>query len=232
MAYVDSDLARVACGRALAVNDRQSASRLYAAGMRSLPQFQVYTGLASVWRSASVQRVSRRLRLQFPNARYHIINRGNFRHPIFSSAGAGQAFERTLDEAARRFRWLVHAYVVMSNHYHLALETPEPNLATGMHWLQTTFAVRHNRFRRRHGHLSQGRFKSLLIQDTAHLVRVIDYIHLNPVRAGIVPADRLLEYRAISLVCFAQGNAAPWLVAKELLEVAGLAGSPLMWPAA
>src|SRR5688572_8900047 len=108
--------------------------------------------------------MARRLRLQFPGALYHLINRGNFRQNVFASLGASQAFIRALEEAAERFRWRVHAYVVMSNHYHVALETPEPNLAIGMHWLQTTYATRHNRFRGRHGHLWQGRFKSLLIQ--------------------------------------------------------------------
>jgi hypothetical protein len=96
----------------------------------------------------------------------------------------GQKAKRRKAEGGRR-----------PNYYHLALGKPEPNLATGMHWLQTTFAIRHNRFRRRHGHLFQGRFKSLLIQDTIHLARV-DYIHLNPVRAGIVRADLLVEFRA------------------------------------
>jgi len=137
--------------------------------------------------------MARRLRLQFPGARSHIINRGNFRQAVFSTAGAGQAFVTTLDEAAERFRWRLHAYRVMSNHYHLALETPEPNLAVGVHWLQTTYATRHNRFRRRHGHLFQGRFKSLLIEDATHLARVVDYIHLNPVRAGTVPAERIAD---------------------------------------
>ena len=76
--------------------------------------------------------MARRLRLQFPGARYHIINRGNFRQAVFSTAGAGQAFVTTLDEAAERFRWRLHAYRVVSIPYHLALETPEPILAVGI----------------------------------------------------------------------------------------------------
>ena len=104
----------------------------------------------------------RRLRIQYPDARYHVINRGNFRQPVFASDGAALAFERALAEATRRYRWRVHAYVVLSNHFHVALETPEPNLTDGMHWLLTTFCSRHNRCRGRHGHLFQGRYKALL----------------------------------------------------------------------
>jgi len=174
--------------------------------------------------------MARRIRIQFPGARYHIINRGNYRHDVFVSAGAWQAFVRTLGEAAEQFRWRVHAYVAMSNHYHVALETPEPNLALGMHWLQTTYATRHNRFRRRHGHLFQGRFKSLLIQDSAHLARVVDYIHLNPIRAKILPADRLLDYQASSLGALVSGARPTWLVVDQCREVADPTESTKGWP--
>lgn len=175
--------------------------------------------------------MARRLRLQFPGARYHIINRGNFRQSVFASAGAWQAFLLALGEAAERFRWRVHAYAVMANHYHLALATPEPNLAVGMHWLQSTYATRHNRFRRRQGHLFQGRFKSLLVEDAAHLARVVDYIHLNPVRAGIVAADQLLEFRPSSLGQFVAGSHPGWLAAEEFLRAAGFIESSEAWTA-
>lgn len=79
------------------------------------------------------------------------------------------------------------AFVVRRNHYHLALETPEPNLVEGMHWLQGTFATRLNRFHRQHGRVFQGRYKALLIEDASYLAYFTDCIHLNPVRAGIVP---------------------------------------------
>ena len=174
--------------------------------------------------------MARRLRLQFPGAIYHVINRGNYQHAVFASAGAARAFERTLGEAAARHRWRVHAYVVLSNHFHVALETPEPNLVEGMHWLLTTFVTRHNRFRRRQGHLFQGRYKSLLIQDAAHLSRVADYIHLNPVRAGLVPAAHLAEFRPSSLWHFARPPAPSWLVATSS-QSSSEAGSDELSPA-
>lgn len=76
-----------------------------------------------------------------------VINRGNYRKDLFRDEGAAEAFERTLGEAAERFGWKVSAYVLMRNHFHLALETPEPNLSVGMKWLQGTWARRVNRFR-------------------------------------------------------------------------------------
>lgn len=178
----------------------------------------------------SIDRMARRLRIQFSGARYHVINRGNLRHDIFATRGAIHSFVAALDEAATQFGWSVHAFVVMRNHYHLALETPQPNLVDGMHWLQSTFATRLMRFNRHHGHVFQGRYKSLLVQDTFHLARVCDYIHLNPVRAHVVSVDRITAFEASSLSRWLNGSAPDWLRGDELLRTAGIeeAGNP--WP--
>jgi putative transposase len=173
--------------------------------------------------------VARRLRIQFPGALYHVINRGNYRRDVFETADKAAAFERCLFETAERMRWRLHAVVLMRNHYHLALETPEPNLVEGMHWLQGTFATRFNRFRQERGHLFQGRYQSLLIEPGATLLRVVDYIHLNPVRAGIVTADRVAEFRWGSLRRFIKGDRPACLHASDWLREAGLADSPEDW---
>jgi len=91
--------------------------------------------------------MARKLRLQFPGAIYHVINRGNYRAWVFKSPGAKQAFERCLFAACERCGWLLHAFVIMGNHYHLAVETLHGNLVAGMHWLQSAFAIRFNRYR-------------------------------------------------------------------------------------
>jgi hypothetical protein len=111
----------------------------------------------------------------------------------------------------------VHAYVVMRNHYHLAVETPQPNLVEGMHWLQSTLATRFNRFRRENGHLFQGRYQSLLIENDAALCRVVDYIHLNPVRAGIVTPPFVAHFRWSSLHRLIKHDGFPGLVAEDWL---------------
>ncbi|MBP6864144.1 MAG: transposase [Candidatus Didemnitutus sp.] len=143
--------------------------------------------------------MARKLRIQFPGAIYHVINRGNYRRDLFLSPAEAQAFLAALREVQSLMGWRVHAYALMRNHYHLALETPEPNLVEGMHWLQTTWATRFNRFRQERGHLFQGRYQSVLIEDAASLGRVVDYIHLNPVRAKIVPPEQVRHYRWTSL---------------------------------
>ena len=150
--------------------------------------------------------MARRLRIQFPGAIYHVINRGNYRRDLFLSAGEAQAFLETVREARDLMGWHVHAYVLMRNHYHLAIETPEPNLVEGMHWLQSTWATRFNRFRQERGHLFQGRYQSLLIEDASALARVVDYIHLNPVRAKIVPPEQVRSFRWSSLPGIVRGD--------------------------
>jgi len=138
--------------------------------------------------------MARKLRIQFEGACYHIINRGNYRADVFANQGAAKAFETCLWEACEKTGWRLHAYVVMRNHYHLAVETPQPNLVEGMHWLQSTFATRFNRFRSENGHVFQGRYKAILLEPGPTLAYVVNYIHLNPHRAGLLPVDRLHEH--------------------------------------
>jgi REP element-mobilizing transposase RayT len=146
-------------------------------------------------RKCRVEDMARKLRLEYPGAVYHVINRGNYRQWIFEEEGARNAFEECLFKACVRSEWLLHAYVIMGNHYHLAVETPKGNLVLGMQWLQATYANRFNRFRKESGHLFQGRYKALAIEPGAGLGRVCHYIHLNPVRAGITDVESLRSYR-------------------------------------
>lgn len=142
--------------------------------------------------------MARPLRLQYAGALYHVISRGNYRAAVFGEAGAKEAFLGCLFEACEKARWRLHGYVLMSNHYHLALETPEGNLSEGMRWLQSTYANRFNRFRGERGHVFQGRYKAILVEDLAGLGNVVHYIHLNPVRAKLVGVEKLREYQASS----------------------------------
>lgn len=175
--------------------------------------------------------MARKLRLEFPGACYHVINRGNYRSDIFKSEATKAAFAACLFEAAIKSNWLLHAFVVMRNHYHLALETPEGNLVSGMHWLQCTFATRFNRLRNERGHLFQGRYKALLVEEGDPLGMVCDYIHLNPVRAGILPVTRLEEYRHSSYWYLRRpGQRPPFLRLDLVLAAAGqLADTPAGW---
>jgi putative transposase len=150
--------------------------------------------------------MARRLRYEEKGGLYHVINRGNYRLPVFGTEGAAFAFEQALGEAIKLHGWRLHAYVLMSNHFHLALETPIPNLGEGMHWLQSTFSTRFNRLRRENGHVFQGRYKSIAIENAAALSAVVDYIHLNPVRAHILDVEQLAGFRWSSLASFMRGE--------------------------
>lgn len=166
--------------------------------------------------------MARRLRIQYEGAIYHVMNRGNYRTDVFESAGAAQAFEAVLEETCRRFEWRLHAYVVMRNHFHAAVTTAKANLSEGMHWLQGTYAVRFNRFRDQQGHLFQGRYYAGLIQDGAALRQVVDYIHLNPVRAKLVTPEQVAQFRWSSLRRFMAGDRWSCLFCAEWLKNTGL----------
>ena len=175
--------------------------------------------------------MARKLRLEFPGACYHVINRGNYRADLFTTEKTKAAFEACLFEACRKSGWVLHAFVIMRNHYHLALETPEGNLVAGMQWLQTTFANRFNKFRGARGPLFQGRYKALLVEKGEPLSMVCHYLHLNPVRAGVLPLARLGEYRYSSYYYLRQPKARPSFLQFEtvLAEVGGLADNAAGW---
>jgi putative transposase len=172
--------------------------------------------------------MARKLRLEYPGACYHVINRGNYRAWIFRDEKTRTAFEDCLFQACERCAWQLHAFTVMGNHYHLALETPQGNLVAGMHWLQATFATRFNRWRDERGHLFQGRYKALLVEPGDALGHLCHYIHLNPVRAGIVTVERLGEYRHSSYWHLRNPKARPAFlhVLTALAQAGALADSP------
>jgi putative transposase len=146
--------------------------------------------------------VARSLRVEYEGARYHVLNRGNYRRPLFEVHRTGETFLEALYEASERYGWILHGYVVMSNHYHLAVETPLANLSSGMQYLQSVFSNRFNKFVGERGHVFQGRYKALLLEDTTALLQVVDYIHLNPVRAGVIAVEELKSYRLSSFPDF------------------------------
>ena len=170
----------------------------------------------------------RQLRFQEDGTVYHVLNRGNYRADIFGTEGAKAAFLQCLDEACAKTGWVVHAWCLMANHYHLALETPTGNLVEGMQWLQGTFAMRFNRLRKESGHLFQGRYKSLLVDPDQGLGPLCHYIHLNPVRAKLCPAETLGDWRWTSLRWLLQPRQRPkWYAPEEFLAHAGeLADKP------
>ncbi len=150
-----------------------------------------------------------------------MLNRGNYRQDLFTVKDAGVCFEQTLFDACERFGWRLHAYVLMSNHYHLCIETPDSRLACGMQWLQGTFANRFNRLVKGHGHVFQGRYKALLIERGESLLRVVNYIHLNPVRAGLQRVETLGEHDLSSFPKFFRRQRPACLVNADWLYLAG-----------
>jgi putative transposase len=168
-------------------------------------------------------------RIEFAGAVYHIINRGNYRRSIFGTAGAARAFEACLFELCQELGWRLHAYVVMRNHFHLAAETPQPNLSKGMQWMESTFAKRFNRFRKEQGHLFQDRFKALLVEPGPSLLRLVNYIHLNPVRAGAVTVARLQHFQPCSFGRFLQPDRPAFLDCDRWLLELGLTDTSEGW---
>jgi putative transposase len=130
--------------------------------------------------------VARPLRIEYEGAVYHITSRGNAKKPIFKDDKDRINILDILQQVNKRYNWLCHAYCLMSNHYHLVIETPDGNLSKGMKQFNGVYTQTFNKRHKRVGHIFQGRFKAILIQKDSHLLEVCRYVALNPVRAGEV----------------------------------------------
>ncbi len=134
--------------------------------------------------------MSRPLRIEFPDALYHVTSRGDRREPIFVDDGDRVAFLEVLAQACERMDVAVYAYCLMGNHYHLVITTHRPNLSVFMRQLNGVFTQRVNRRHGKVGHVFQGRFKAILVDRQAYFLEVCRYVELNPVRARMVKAPQ------------------------------------------
>jgi putative transposase len=164
--------------------------------------------------------MARPLRIEFPGALYHVTSRGDGQDDIYRGDTDRQAFLSVFGTVCGRFNWWAHAYCLMTNHYHLLVETPDGNLSKGMRQLNGVYTQRFNAEHGRCGHVFQGRYKAIIVQKEAYLTELSRYVVLNPVRAGMVarPEDwPWSSYRATlgDLPC------PPWLRRDWLLATFG-----------
>lgn len=167
--------------------------------------------------------MARPLRLDHAGAIWHVTSRGNERCEIFRDDQDRERFLAVLGHVVKVFRWRVHAYVLMGNHYHLLIETPEPTLSRGMRQLNGVYTQSFNRRHERVGHLLQGRFKAILVEKESHLLELARYVVLNPVRAGIAATAgrwRWSSYRATAGL----GQTPAWLETQWTLAQFGPRG--------
>ncbi|KTD70029.1 Transposase IS200 like protein [Legionella steelei] len=128
----------------------------------------------------------RALRIEYCGAMYHITSRGNKQEDIYLSNEDRVLFLEIFTHVCNKCKWVCHAYCLMSNHYHLLIETPLGNLSKGMQLLNGIYTQKFNQRHHRVGHVFQGRFKGILIEKESYLLELSRYIVLNPVRAKIV----------------------------------------------
>ena len=130
--------------------------------------------------------MARPLRIEFAGALYHVTARGNAQNDIYLNDDDRKSFLSLLQNATERYHWYCHAYCLMSNHYHLLIETQQPTLSKGMKYINGVYTQQFNKRHKRVGHVFQGRFKGILVESEAYLLELARYIVLNPVRASMV----------------------------------------------
>ena len=166
--------------------------------------------------------MARKLRVEYAGAIDHAMNCGDRGERIFVDDADRRRFGETLGEACAKTGWQVHAQVLMTNHFHGVVDTPQPNRVAGMKWLLGTDMSRFNRRHKLFGHLFSGRYKSLIVDGSAggYLKSVGDYVHLNPARANLVAADAPLKSFAWSswpAYLLARSKRPAWLRVDRLL---------------
>ncbi len=161
--------------------------------------------------------MSRPLRLEFKNALYHITSRGDRREDIYEDDIDRELFIKIFSSVIEQFNWVCFSYCLMDNHYHLLIQTPDSNLSKGMRQLNGVFTQAYNRRHHKTGHLFQGRYKSILVDEDAYLLELSRYIVLNPVKAHRVKQAedwKWSSYQAMTGDC----SAPDWLSNEFLLS--------------
>jgi putative transposase len=148
--------------------------------------------------------MARPLRIEYEGALYHVSARGNERGKIFFIKTDYLKFKEYLADVQRKYGLIIHCYVLMTNHYHLLIETPGKDLSKVMHYLNSSYTTYTNIKRKRSGHLFQGRYKAIVVEKEGYLLELSRYIHLNPVRANMV--QRPEEYPYSSYVAYTTGT--------------------------
>lgn len=171
--------------------------------------------------------MARKLRVEYPGAIYHVMNRGDRREEIFVTDQDRNLFLETLGEVCARTGWRLFAYCLMPNHFHLVIETPRANLVAGMKWFLGTYTSRFNRRHKLFGHLFSGRYKSLIVDGSGHgyLKTVCDYVHLNPARAKLIgDKSALSDFRWSSYAQYLlpESKRPAWLRVERLLGAHGI----------
>ena len=159
--------------------------------------------------------MARSLRLEFVGALYHLTGRGNARQKIFLDEEDRHRFLEFLGKEVEQQGWLLYAYCLMDNHYHLLLETPEPNRVAGRRRLNGVYTQAFNRRHRRVGHLLQGRYKAILVDRDAYLLELCRYVVLNPVRAKAVKQPAQWPWSSYAATA-GRASAPPWLALKAV----------------
>lgn len=164
----------------------------------------------------------RRARIQYEHAFYHVMNRGRGRRWIYDGKAYYEAFLKTLEEAHERFDARIHAYCLMGNHYHLLIETPLANLDRIMRHINGVYTQQHNRFKRTDGPLFRGRYKSILIDESSHMLQVSRYIHRNPAEVKGANDVVLESYVWSSYLAFInQAKVPDWLIRSRTYQMIG-----------
>ena len=173
--------------------------------------------------------MARQPRFEYPGAVYHVMARGNGGDAVFVTDDDRKAFLHRLGQVCGSHGWKIHAWVLMGNHFHLLLETPESNLVSGMKQLLSTYSQGWNRARRRRGHVFQGRYKAVPVNgstsDAYYFKALADYIHLNPARAGLAGGCKgpLVAYPWSSLPSHHKDKGPDWLISERILRAFHLA---------
>lgn len=160
--------------------------------------------------------MSRPLRVQYLGALYHVIARGNAKQKIFLDDTDRRGFLKRLEYAVKTHNLIIHAHCLMSNHYHLLVETPDGNLLIAMRDLNGNYSQWFNARHGRVGHLFGGRFKAFIIEKETYLLLVARYIVLNAVRAGLVSHPRLWKWSSYNATA-GTAKASEWLHVDWLL---------------